>query len=81
MLWVLVMEMLTSLEARVGEHLQYNVSIEILNSSTQVSYLFFCHSSGPKFNSAIRVKIGLPHSIKLRFLTFLFFIASLMGFV
>lgn len=56
---------------------------EILNSVTLVSNvcLCFCRSSGPKFNSAIRGKIGLPHSIKLRFLSFLyFFTASLILF-
>lgn len=32
---------------------------------------FFNPSSGPKFNSAMRGKIGLPHSMKIRFcLTF-----------
>uniref|UniRef100_A0A663N1M2 RNA binding motif protein 39 n=1 Tax=Athene cunicularia TaxID=194338 RepID=A0A663N1M2_ATHCN len=35
-----------------------------------MSVFDFCCSSGPKFNSAIRGKIGLPHSIKLRFLSF-----------
>lgn len=45
-----------------------------LESGTPVSNvcLCFCCSSGPKFNSAIRGKIGLPHSIKLRFLHFLY---------
>uniref|UniRef100_A0A8C4UFY5 RNA binding motif protein 39 n=1 Tax=Falco tinnunculus TaxID=100819 RepID=A0A8C4UFY5_FALTI len=40
---------------------------EILISGMLVSNvcLCFCRSSGPKFNSAIRGKIGLPHSIKL----------------
>lgn len=85
MLWVLLMENVYKTRCKGGWALAMWCDYRqgILNSGTLVSNvcLCFCHSSGPKFNSAIRGKIGLPHSIKLRFLSFLYlFIVSLIGF-
>lgn len=41
---------------------------------------FFNPSSGPKFNSAMRGKIGLPHSMKIRF-CFLSLMRDLMVYI